>query len=921
MMRQYADAKRRHPDCIVLFRMGDFYEMFGEDARQGAELLDLVLTSRDREEPKMPMAGVPHHALEQYLGRLLKAGRKVAICDQMEDPSKAKGLVRRDVTRVVTPGTVFDTGLLEDRTNNYLAAVVRVAERYGVAWADVSTGEFLVGEVPADNGAMEGVLAELSRARPAEVICPEGAAFESSLGRRLNQEFRATLSPWRPEAFHPAVASALLKERFRLASLEGLGFADGSAAAAAAGAILAYVDATQMGRPTAIKAPKSVSSSSTLEMDPVTQRNLELTRNLRDGSERGTLLSLLDRTTTAMGGRLLRSWVTRPLVDVQEIVARQDAVAFLVGNAMLRERLRQALRGVHDVERLVSRTVAGLATPRDLVAVRASLDAIAATRGALAGSSAAGVQRPPLILDLTLRLDDFQALRNTLEAAFVDVPPATAREGGLIRAGYSPELDKLKAETAEAREWIAGLQARERERTGIRGLKVGYNKIFGFYIEVSRGLAGNVPGDYERRQTLVNAERFVTPDLKQHEELVLSADEQINALEERLFKGLSASVAASARGLLAVAEAVATLDVFNALSSVAADRGHTRPTVDASTTLAVRDGRHPVVEVAGLESEFVPNDTNLDAGSNQLMIITGPNMAGKSTYMRQVALIVVLAQMGAFVPAAEARVGMVDRILTRVGATDYVSSGQSTFMVEMVETARILNLASDRSLVLLDEIGRGTSTFDGLSIAWAVAEYLHDGPGAHPRTMFATHYHQLTDLSRGHPRVVNYHLTAREHDGGIVFVRKLLPGSTDKSYGIQVAKLAGIPAAVIERAGEILRSIEEQHAIDLAGGAGDGARLDGGLAAAHPPSPERAFTQTLLFRKEGAERRALPIIERLQGTDPESITPMEALRLLEELRGMAKDAGDPNPVQPTPAKAPPRPARTVPKGRPRKGGG
>jgi DNA mismatch repair protein MutS len=833
------------------------------------------------------MAGVPHHALEQYLGRLLKAGRKVAICDQLEDPSKAKGIVKRGVVRVVTPGTVFDAGLLEDRASNFLAAVARVGDTWGLAWADVSTGEFLASE--AAGQTIDAAMAELARTGPVEVVAPEGASYLEALERRVRSELGATTSVWRAEAFHPAVATALLKERFALSTLEGLGLTENSAAAAAAGAALSYVEATQMGRKTALKPPRALRASLYMEVDAVTQRNLELVRSLRDGSTRGTLLALLDRCVTPMGGRRLRAWLLRPLMDLEAIRARQDAVAFLFNNAMLRERVRGVARGVHDVERLVSRTAAGLASPRELVALAASIEAARELDGALTAGKAGGVERPALVTAQVESLRGFEGLSGTLRRALVDEPPDSSKEGGLIRSGFSAELDDLKLQTKDAREWINGLQARERERTGLKGLKVGYNKVFGYYLELPRGQAGAAPANYERRQTLANAERYVTPELKEYEEKVLSADEQINALEERLFESLVREVSGACAPLLRMAEAVATLDVANTLAGVAADRGYARPQVDGSTALEVRDGRHPVVEVSNLEAEFVPNDTHLDTERNQLAVITGPNMAGKSTFMRQVALIALLAQVGSFVPAAEARIGIVDRILTRVGATDYVASGQSTFMVEMVETARILNLASDRSLVLLDEIGRGTSTFDGLSIAWAVAEYLHDGPGAHPRTLFATHYHQLTDLERDHARVVNYHLTAREHEGGIVFLRKLMPGSTDKSYGIQVAKLAGVPDQVIARASQILQAIEEQQAVDLAGSTP--ATAEGGLSRAQPLSPIKAFTQTLLFRGSDAGPGAHEALERLSAADMEKMSPLEALQFLTELQQVAKGEG------------------------------
>jgi DNA mismatch repair protein MutS len=883
MMKQYMKAKEQNPDALLMFRMGDFYEMFGEDAKVASREMDVVLTSRApaKGQPRIPMCGVPHHAVDSYLARLIKKGYRVAICEQMEDPSKAKGLVKREVIRVVTPGTVLDTALLDDKANNWLVAVLREGDRFGLASVDGSTGDFIATELDGSeegNGSDQVLLSQLERLSPSEIILPgdlyEDSAFRSLLGQRVG----AAVHRGSDLAFTEEAADRILRDQFNVVSLEAFGLAGRPLATSAAGAAVDYLRETQRGALAHLEGLTYYGEDQYMVLDGTAQRNLELVRSLRDGTTRGTLLGVLDMTRTAMGGRLLRRRLLQPLMDVGAIVRRLDQVEALLGETIPRGDLRDALSDLHDLERLASRVASGYATPRDLGALRGSLEVVPRVREA-----AMTVGEGP-VGELAAGLDELPELRELLERALVDNPPAQVAKGGIIREGHSERLDEIKAGVKGSKDWIARLQDVERRRTGIKSLRVGYNKVFGYYIEVSKANLDLVPEDYQRKQTLANAERFITEELKRYEEMVLSADEKIQALEEELFEELKARAAEHVTQLMATARTAARLDVAASMAEVAVRRSYTRPVVDGGSVVKVRDGRHPVLETLMPEGEFVPNDAELDGDDVQIVLITGPNMAGKSTYMRQVALIVILAQMGSYVPATRARVGVVDRVFTRVGASDDLARGQSTFMVEMIEAATILNCSTDRSLLILDEIGRGTSTFDGLSIAWAVVEHIH----AHSRakTLFATHYHQLTDLDRVLPRLKNCHFTAEERGGEVVFLRKVVDGSTDRSYGIQVAALAGLPREVLERASDILESIESKNAISV-----KAHRAEGG-----PRS-----IQTVLFDPEGrsmAEATAAevsPIEEEIRNVDVMNITPLQALVMLSELKaklGEREDDGD-----------------------------
>ncbi len=872
MMRQYYKAKEENPDALLMFRMGDFYEMFGEDAKVASREMDVVLTSRApaKGQPRIPMCGVPHHAVDSYLARLIKKGYRVAICEQMEDPSKAKGLVKREVIRVVTPGTVLDTALLDDKANNWLVAVVREGDRYGLAAVDGSTGDFIVTEVEGaqeGNGSDEVLLSQLERLSPSEIILPadlyEDADFRSLTGQRVG----AAVHRGSDLAFTEEAAGRILRDQFNVVSLEGFGVAGRPLATSAAGAAVDYLRETQRGALAHLEGLSYYGEDQYMVLDGTAQRNLELVRSLRDGTTRGTLIGVLDRTRTAMGGRLLRRRLLQPLMEVDGVQRRLDQVEALLGATIARGDLRDALSDLHDLERLASRVASGYATPRDLGALRGSLEVVPRVREAALTVGAGPIK------ELAEGLDEMPDLLDLLNGALVDNPPAQVAKGGIIREGHSEQLDEIKAGVKGSKDWISRLQDVERKRTGIKSLRVGYNKVFGYYIEVSKANLELVPEDYQRKQMLANAERFITEELKRYEEMVLSADEKIQALEEELFEELKARAAEHVGQLMATARTAARLDVAASMAEVAVRRTYTRPAVDGGSNIKIRDGRHPVLETLMPDGEFIPNDVELDGDDVQIVLITGPNMAGKSTFMRQVALIVIMAQMGSYVPATRARVGVVDRVFTRVGASDDLARGQSTFMVEMIEAATILNCSTDRSLLILDEIGRGTSTFDGLSIAWAVVEYIH----AHSRakTLFATHYHQLTDLDRVLPRLKNSHFTAEEREGEVVFLRKVVDGSTDRSYGIQVAALAGLPSEVLDRAKDILESIESKNAISVKAQRAEG----------YPRS-----VQTVLFDPEGrsmaeaASAEPSPIEEEIRNVDVMNITPLQALVMLSELK-------------------------------------
>lgn len=872
-MRQYHDAKRQHPDAIVLFRMGDFYEMFFEDALTASRALELTLTSRAKDSSgvAIPMCGVPHHAADTYITRLVKRGFRVAICEQVEDPRKAKGIVRREVVRVLTPGTLTDTNYLDARAPTFLMALVlppgapdlesrdRATEtQYGLALLDISTGEFVATEYVGP-GARHALAEELRVLEPKEILLANDVDLVAHVP---DLDLRSlTLTKLEPWAFGFDSAQRTLTEQLHTHGLQGFGLDGHVSATRAAGAIVQYLRDTQKTDLAHVRSLSFRERSDHLLVDALTLRHLEIIEST-DGGRAGSLLALLDRTQTPSGARLLRSWLQRPLVSLERIQDRHDAVEELAFRVTERSRLRDHLKSVHDLERLVARAALGTATPRDMVALRQSLAVVPRIRTLLEGLAA------PLVHSLVGQLDDVAEVRDELARTIVDEPPAQTKDGGCIRDGVHDELDDLRGISRTGKETIAAMEASERARTGINSLKVRFNRVFGYYIEISRSNLGAVPDDYQRKQTIAGGERFITPALKQYEERVLGAEERILAIEAEIFDRVRQAVAAEAARIQDTARALATLDVLAALAEAAALQNYTKPQMHESDELIVVDGRHPVVECATRDS-FVPNDIELNASTHQLVILTGPNMGGKSTFLRQTALICLMAQIGSFVPARQAKLPVADRLFARVGASDNIARGQSTFMVEMQETARIVRLASSRSLVVLDEIGRGTATFDGLSIAWAVAEYLATHPTARPKTLFATHYHELTDLADAIPGVVNLHVAAREWKDEIVFLRKVVPGRSDRSYGIQVARLAGLPTSVITRATEILASLERD---ELARG---GRPSLSGAAS-------EAQQQLTLF--QAVSPAAEHLLERIRETDVNALTPLEALNLLAQLK-------------------------------------
>jgi DNA mismatch repair protein MutS len=929
MMRQYLGIKARHPDAIVFYRMGDFYEMFLRDAELAAPLLDITLTTRDKGKPDaVPMCGVPVHAADQHVKRLVELGHRVAICEQVEAPAKAgasgRKLVRRDVVEVVTPGLVGDPQAIEAAREVCLVALappLHPGDGFGLAALDASTGDCRAtsAAADADGGLAPALLEEIARIAPREILLPAGAGAER-WARRLGDAASAAARTEVPAAsFDPdarAASTAGADARagegaravlLRHAAASGL---EGPAARAAA-ALLAYLAANQ---PFALRHTSRVRPyrlADAMLLDGATRAHLELFESAEDRSRRGTLIERIDETRTPPGARRLARWLAYPLVDPSAIAVRADAVAFLADADRVRGRLRDALRGVRDLERLLAKVARPAATPRDLVALRRSLEALPAVAAALEsgdGESLPGV-RAPLPPGLPRVATVPEAARLVAEALVDDPPPMLrgsrgAGDTGFVREGYRADLDALLESARKGREWIAGLEARERERTGLAGLKVRFHPVHGYGIEITKSQLGRAPEGYERKQTLASAERFTTPELREVERSVLGAGERAAALEREIFEGVRQALLEFAPALRAAADAVATLDALASLAEVARRDGWARPVVDASERLEIRAGRHPVVERLG-RGDFVPNDTELDPGEAQILLLTGPNMSGKSTYLRQVALLVLLAQIGSFVPAEGARIGVVDRVFTRVGASDRLARGESTFMVEMRETAGILAQASRRSLVILDEIGRGTSTFDGLSIAWAVAEHLHDAPDLRPRTLFATHYHELTDLARTKPRVRNAHFEVREWGEEVVFLRRLVPGGASRSYGIQVARLAGLPGAVIARAKEVLANLEGEELDEQ--GRPRLARAASTPRAAAPQlglfaEPEAASASRAERAAEPAPsaavaaidpeaRRALALREELLAIDPDRTTPIDALLALQRLVARARRAG------------------------------
>jgi len=849
LRQQYLRIKRKYPEAIVFFRLGDFYETFDQDAGIASRELDIVLTSREMGKgQRFPMAGIPFHALDNYMAKLISKGYKVAICEQLTEP-KAKGLVERDVIRVVTPGTVVEPGLLEAKANNYLAAIVGDGEEAGISYADITTGEFATTQVSG-----ERALAELERLNPSEVLAPRGSDLADS---SLPLPVTALDEQW----FELETARRLLLEHFETASLEGYGCAQLPLAIRAAGAILHYLGETQKGALGQLTRLATYSTESFMTLDPQTRRNLELFQTSRLAAVQGSLLSVIDLTKTAMGGRLLKRWLGQPLLDITQLEQRLDAVEWFHNRVGQRTKTIALLDRIADLERAENRVRSAIATPREVIGLRRSLEVASEIREAMEAETDS-----PALDWLLAELKPCPDVVALIAQAIAEEPAASLGDG-VIKEGFSEELDQIRVASKDAKKYLANLEREERERTGIKSLKVGYNRVFGYYIEVSKPNLPQVPDDYIRKQTLVGAERFFTPQLKEYESLILNAQERITELEGAIFRQVCQQVGASAERILGVASALAQIDVFSSLAEVAAGNGYARPKLTNDDTIIISGGRHPVVEQVVADEPFVPNDTYLSNVDCQMVILTGPNMSGKSTYLRQVALIVLLAQIGSFVPADSASIGLVDRIFTRVGAQDELAMGRSTFMVEMEETANILNHATSRSLVILDEIGRGTSTYDGISIAQAVAEFIHNHPRLGAKTLFATHYHELVDVASFLPRVKNFNFAVAEEGGKVVFLRKILPGGADRSYGIHVAQLAGLPRSVINRAQEVL------------------AELEGEREQKTKPRGRRARQpkQLPLFSTSS------PLSDELSKLDVDSMTPLEALNKLYELKQKAKE--------------------------------
>ena len=881
MMKLYVETKRQYMDCILFYRLGDFYEEFFDDAVLVSQELGLTLTGKECGlDKRAPMCGVPFHAVESYINKLVSHGHKVAICEQTEDPKKAVGLVKREVIRVVTPGTNLDTEDLDATRNNYLMCIFCLEDRSGVASVDITTGSFLVTETDSRRKLRD----EIMRFKPAEIICND--AFELT-GIDLNEikdQTNAAIFTLDSTYFDSDECRQAIRDHFHVANLQGLGLADLSAGVLAAGAILRYLTETQktgLGNLTSIT-PYSIGRY--MVLDSFTRRNLELTETLREKKRKGSLLWVLDRTKTAMGARLLRSFTEQPLIEKDEIEDRLSAVDELYRNAITREEIREYLSPVYDLERLISRISYMTANPRDLIALRTSLSMVPAIRTAL------GEFHSPLLSKLRDMIDPLEDVCELIHSAIVDDPPVVIREGGFIREGYSNEVDRLRSARTDGKNWLAEIEEKEKKRTGISKLRIRYNKVFGYYLEVPNSFKGQVPDDYIRKQTLVNAERYINPELKKLEETILGAQDRLVQLEYELFVDLREKISESTVRIQKTAQALAGTDVFCSLAAVAERNRYVRPKINERGSIDIRDGRHPVVEQMMSSGEFIPNDTVLDGRKNRVSIITGPNMAGKSTYMRQSALIVLMAQIGSFVPAKSADIGIVDRIFTRVGASDDLASGQSTFMVEMGEVANILRQATGKSLLILDEIGRGTSTYDGLSIAWAVVEHVADTRKLGAKTLFATHYHELTELEGKIPGVNNYCIAVREKGDDIVFLRKIIKGGADKSYGIQVAKLAGVPDDVINRAKELAAQLSDS---DITEKVQEISQAEAESGEREPEKPKKTrhkvdevdMNQMSLFDTV----TDADIVRDLMAIDVSRLTPIDALNMIYALQNKMKN--------------------------------
>ncbi len=858
MMQQYMDIKNEYEDCILFFRMGDFYEMFFDDAKLAAKVLDIALTSRNKGGgEKTPMAGVPAHSADSYIASLINAGYKVAICEQIEDPEEADGLVERDVIRVITPGTVVENEILEDKENNYLSAIDILGDKIGFSYIDISTGEFYVSEFSIQR--KEKIWDELDRIQPREVLLVKKIEKSKNF-YRYKKKLKFTCNSIQEIKYKTAYK--ILTEHFQTQSLSGFGCEEKRAATLAAGQILLFLQETQKRTLKHINKITTYNLNEYMLLDATTRRNLELLTTIRDNKREGSLLNIIDRTVTSMGGRLIKKWITQPLIDKGEIKARLSAVNELKNNYMLLTELQDNLDGIYDLERILGKITYESANARDLAALKFSLKKLPFLYENIQKLSS------PLIQDLQKKFDPLSDLLKLLDNSIIDDPPLTVREGGLIKDNYSKELDELRKSRREGKEWITNLQEIERKKTGITSLKVGFNKVFGYYIEVTNPNLDKVPENYTRKQTLSNSERYITPDLKEKEALILGAEERINDLEYELFVDIRNKIGENVDRIKQTAAVISRLDVLISFSIVAIENNYNCPEIQDNDIIDIKEGRHPVVEEM-LEKTFVPNDTYLDREENRFLIITGPNMSGKSTYMRQVAIIVLLAQIGCFIPAEKAKIGIVDRIFTRVGASDDLTTGQSTFMVEMNEVANIVNNASKRSLIILDEVGRGTSTYDGVSIAWAVSEYINNLEKIGARTLFATHYHELTHLAAEHKGIKNFNVVVEEDKNGVHFLHKIIPGKADQSYGIEVARLAGLPGELIKNAQQILNQLENKNSENY-----------------NTQSNTNENIQQLPLFPENH-----PVLQKLKDMELMDMTPLEAMNFLYELQQELKERG------------------------------
>ncbi|MDI3534121.1 MAG: mismatch repair protein MutS [Thermosediminibacterales bacterium] len=853
MMQQYKKIKEQYKNAILFFRMGDFYEMFYEDAKIASKELEIALTSRDSKN-NIPMAGVPHQSAEHYISKLVEKGYKVAICEQLENPEQAKGIVKRDVVRIVTPGTLIDTKALEEKKNNFLISIYKDGLCFGLSAVDISTGDFFTTEFKTDS-EFNQLFDEISGFDPVECIVNKNILENDKLIQQLKERFGLMINSLEEWIFDFSYAYNKLIKHFNTLNLEGYGCENKKKAVISAGALLEYLEQTQKISLKNLSTLSTYNSNDYMVIDLATKRNLELTKKYSDDTKKGTLLWVLDKTVTAMGGRLLRKWIEQPLLSVEKINLRLKAVENLVNDTVLREEIKNSLKNIYDLERILSKIIYNTVNPRDLIALKNSLKHLPAIKAALNKSTS------EILVDSKNNLDTLEDLNQLIEEAIIENPPVSVKDGGIIKPGYNSKVDELRSASTEGKNWIASLEAKERERTGIKSLKVGFNKVFGYYIEITKSNLESVPDEYIRKQTLVNSERFITPELKEYESMILGAEEKVKQLEYELFNEIREKISQQTQRIQNTAKIIAQIDVLTSLAEVAVYNEYKKPVVNESDVIKIKNSRHPVVEKVLKNDLFIPNDVFLNNKESQMAIITGPNMAGKSTYIRQVALNVIMAQIGSFIPAEEAVIGIVDRVFTRVGASDDLVSGQSTFMVEMNEVANILNNATSKSLIILDEVGRGTSTFDGMSIAWSVIEFINENICA--KTLFATHYHELTELENKYFGIKNYKISVKEKGDNIIFLRKIVRGEADKSYGIQVARLAGLPPKVIERAKQILKEIE---GIEIE------ARKETSSVKENLVDRD---SQINLFYLESQK-----VIEEINNIDISTITPIEALNLL-----------------------------------------